>query len=152
MPVHSPLLKQSLLLAFPPLSDMLKFSGSLHVHQVTLQLEAFNPLFDWGTRSWDPCVGSSPTQSFGFWCIEAVQPFWLSLALADRENLFSHPRRAAMAGLWYGTRHAATATKRPSTTLSPGTASLPDRWDGFDLTIETGLVRVDWITLCPLGG
>jgi len=35
MPVHSPLLKQSLLLAFPPLSDMLKFGGSFHVHQVT---------------------------------------------------------------------------------------------------------------------
>ena len=35
MPVQSPLLKQSQLLAVPPLSDMLKFSGSLHVHQVT---------------------------------------------------------------------------------------------------------------------
>jgi len=35
LPVHSPLLRQSLLLAFPPLSDMLKFGGLLHVHQVT---------------------------------------------------------------------------------------------------------------------
>jgi len=35
LPIHSPLLKQSLLLAVPPLSDMLKFSGLLHVHQVT---------------------------------------------------------------------------------------------------------------------
>ena len=35
MPLHSPLLEQSLLLGFPPLSDMLKFSGSLHVPQVT---------------------------------------------------------------------------------------------------------------------
>ena len=35
MPVHSPLLKQSRLLAVPPLSDMLKFGGSLQVHQVT---------------------------------------------------------------------------------------------------------------------
>jgi len=36
MPVHSPLLKQSQLLDVPPLSDMLKFGGSLHVSQVTL--------------------------------------------------------------------------------------------------------------------
>ena len=35
MPVHSPLLKQSQLLAVPPLSDMLKLSGSFPVHQVT---------------------------------------------------------------------------------------------------------------------
>ena len=35
LPVHSPLPKQSLLLAFPPLNDMLKFGGSFHVHQVT---------------------------------------------------------------------------------------------------------------------
>ena len=33
--VHSPLLQQSRLLAVPPLSDMLKFGGSFHVHQVT---------------------------------------------------------------------------------------------------------------------
>lgn len=33
--VHSPLLGQALLPALPPLSDMLKFSGSLHVRQVT---------------------------------------------------------------------------------------------------------------------
>lgn len=38
LPVHSPLLKQSQLLALPPLSDMLKFGGLLHVHQVTIQL------------------------------------------------------------------------------------------------------------------
>ena len=38
LPVHSPLLKQSRLLALPPLSDMLKFGGLLHVHQVTIQL------------------------------------------------------------------------------------------------------------------
>ena len=33
--VHSPLLQQSMLLAVPPLSDMLKFGGSFHVRQVT---------------------------------------------------------------------------------------------------------------------
>lgn len=33
--VHSPLLQQSRLLAVPPLSDMLKLSGSFHVRQVT---------------------------------------------------------------------------------------------------------------------
>ena len=33
--VHSPLLGQALLPALPPLSDMLKFSGSLRVRQVT---------------------------------------------------------------------------------------------------------------------
>lgn len=33
--VHSPLLQQSLLLSLPPLIDMLKFGGSLHVHQVS---------------------------------------------------------------------------------------------------------------------
>jgi hypothetical protein len=27
LPVHSPLLRQSLLVSFPPLTDMLKFSG-----------------------------------------------------------------------------------------------------------------------------
>ena len=37
MPVQSPLLQQSRLLGLPPLSDMLKFSGSLHVHQVNCQ-------------------------------------------------------------------------------------------------------------------
>ena len=35
LPVHSPLLQQSRLLAVPPLSDMLKFGGSFHVRQVT---------------------------------------------------------------------------------------------------------------------
>jgi hypothetical protein len=35
LPVHSPLLEQSQLLALPPLSDMLKFGGSFSVHQVT---------------------------------------------------------------------------------------------------------------------
>ena len=35
LPVHSPLLEQSQLLALPPLSDMLKFSGSFPMHQVT---------------------------------------------------------------------------------------------------------------------
>jgi len=35
LPVQSPLLKQSQLLAGPPLSDMLKFGGSFHVPQVT---------------------------------------------------------------------------------------------------------------------
>ena len=34
--VQSPLLQQARLLAFPPLSDMLKFGGSLPVHQVSL--------------------------------------------------------------------------------------------------------------------
>jgi len=38
LPVHSPLLKQSPLLELPPLSDMLKFGGLLHVHQVFSQL------------------------------------------------------------------------------------------------------------------
>lgn len=38
LPIHSPLLKQSQLLALPPLSDMLKFSGLLHVHQVTVTI------------------------------------------------------------------------------------------------------------------
>ena len=37
MPIHSPLLEQSLLLAVPPLSDMLKFGGSFSVHQVTAE-------------------------------------------------------------------------------------------------------------------
>lgn len=36
LPVHSPLLEQSQLLALPPLSDMLKFGGSFSVHQVTI--------------------------------------------------------------------------------------------------------------------
>jgi hypothetical protein len=36
--VHSPLLQQSRLLAVPPLSDMLKFGGSFHVRQVTIQI------------------------------------------------------------------------------------------------------------------
>ncbi len=36
--VHSPFLKQSQLLALPPLSDMLKFGGLLHVYEVTIQL------------------------------------------------------------------------------------------------------------------
>ena len=36
LPVHSPLLQQSRLLSLPPLSDMLKFGGLLHVHQVTI--------------------------------------------------------------------------------------------------------------------
>ena len=35
LPVHSPLLRQSRLLAVPPLSDMLKFGGSFSVSQVT---------------------------------------------------------------------------------------------------------------------
>ena len=35
LPVHSPLLRQSLMLAVPPLSDMLKFGGSFSVSQVT---------------------------------------------------------------------------------------------------------------------
>jgi len=34
LPVQSPLLKQARLLAIPPLSDMLKFSGSFHALQV----------------------------------------------------------------------------------------------------------------------
>ena len=29
-PLHSPLLRESLLVSFPPLNDMLKFSGSSH--------------------------------------------------------------------------------------------------------------------------
>jgi hypothetical protein len=37
LPVHSPLLGQSLLLELPPLSDMLKFGGLLPVHQVFSQ-------------------------------------------------------------------------------------------------------------------
>jgi hypothetical protein len=31
MPLHSPLLRQSLLVSFPPLIDMLKFSGYPHL-------------------------------------------------------------------------------------------------------------------------
>lgn len=40
--VHSPLLQQSMLLAVPPLSDMLKFGGSIHVRQVTVQIFAWH--------------------------------------------------------------------------------------------------------------
>ena len=44
LPVHSPLLEQSRLLALPPLSDMLKFSGSFPVHQVTHSSAVLQPM------------------------------------------------------------------------------------------------------------
>ena len=46
LPLHSPLLRQSLLVSFPPLIDMLKFSGysylirgqHLEIHQLTVNI------------------------------------------------------------------------------------------------------------------
>ena len=43
-PFHSPLLRESLLVSFPPLINMLKFSGSSHLIRVKEPLKDFNML------------------------------------------------------------------------------------------------------------
>lgn len=52
MPFHSPLLEQSQLLSFPPLSDMLKLSGSLLAQQVTANHSGVVPLQGPLLRPW----------------------------------------------------------------------------------------------------
>lgn len=71
LPVQSPLLKQSQLLAGPPLSDMLKFGGSFHVPQVTNGssggLRPPNLVSHSCHTGWHRM--RSPTDCPGWWCV-----------------------------------------------------------------------------------
>ena len=81
LPVHSPLLQQSWFLALPPLSDMLKFGGSFHAHQVT-SLEMSSDSLPFTIRDW---VSSGPCPACP--------------VLARSHALFP---RICLAGIWLG--------------------------------------------------
>ena len=55
LPLHSPLLRQSSLISFPPLSNMLKFSG------------------------WSCLISDAELKEYGFYLVKSKRPYWFCM-------------------------------------------------------------------------
>lgn len=92
LPLHSPLLRQSRLVSFPPLIDMLKFSG--YPYLIRGQPKGEDRSFDWTPGAW-------PTERW---------KMTTHVSTAPRD----HPPGAATAFRARPPRHKATGGRRPN--------------------------------------